>query len=83
VSDTSEALILAVLAHMVRTEKLTADDIDDIATTLDGEGETEAAHLCRCTFIEGIAPKHSDWEADQRRSRFHIIANPDGGKQGA
>lgn len=69
----------ALLRHLVREGALDADDIGAIAGDLDSRGEQDAAHQVRVALIEAHAPSQSEWEADRRRNRFHVIAS-DGGK---
>ncbi|MEJ7933493.1 hypothetical protein WG907_04375 [Sphingobium sp. AN558] len=76
----SERMLRAFLAQMIRTEAIDPDDIADAADRLDKAGDEEAAHAMRCIIIEANAPEISDWQAEQRRNRFHVIDGPEGYK---
>lgn len=78
----AEPLILALITQLVRRGDLDADDIDQMATGLEEEGEGEAAHLCRAAFVEAHAPSASDWNAERARARMRLIKT-DGGNETA
>lgn len=68
---------MALMAHLVKRGDLDADEIEDMATALEGAGKPVAARLCRASFIQAIAPTQSEWEAERRRARFEVVS--DGG----
>lgn len=70
---------LALIRRLCAEGVISSDDVDAIAEDLDERGEAEVAHAVRCEFIQAIAPSESDWQAEQRRSRFEIVPTPDGG----
>ncbi|WP_066795063.1 hypothetical protein [Sphingomonas soli] len=79
-------MIRALVRQLVRKGDLDADDIDAIAADLDARNEATAAHMARASFVEGLAPSQSEWEAersgrriDERRARLHVVP-ADGGK---
>lgn len=72
----AERMLRALLVQLIRTEAVDPDDIDAAADALASEGDDEAAHEMRCLIVEASAPAPSDWEADRRRARFHVV-DPD------
>lgn len=70
-------LTLALIEQLVRLGVMSADDIDDMATRLDADGDTADAHLCRTAFVKAHAPTQQEWEEEQRRARLRVV--PDGG----
>jgi len=74
----SDPIALALIQHLVRTEQFDADDIASIAELLEAKGRSAEAHLVMVQMVEAAAPSQSEWEADQRRSRFRVI-KADGG----
>ena len=71
----TDALAFHLLKHLIRRGDLDLDDIEAIATELEAEGESQAAHECRAAALEAQAPSNADW----RRSKLHLIKT-DGGK---
>lgn len=78
----AERMLRAFLEQMIRTEAVDPDDIEAAAERLDKAGDEEAAHSLRCIALQAMAPEQSDWEADRRRNRFHVVEG-DGGKNPA
>lgn len=65
----AEELTLALITMMVRKGQI---DESDIETLCEGLSE-EAAHQARCCLLDALAPKESDWRAEQARSRLRLI----------
>jgi hypothetical protein len=78
----SERMFRAFLEQMIRSEAVDPDDIEGAAERLDKAGDDEAAHALRCIALQAMVPDQSDWEADRRRNRFHVVEG-DGGKSEA
>ncbi|BAK66889.1 hypothetical protein SLG_22140 [Sphingobium sp. SYK-6] len=74
----AERMLRALLIQLLKSEAIDPDDIDAAADRLAADGDGEAAHEMRCLIVESMAPEQSDWEADQRRSRFRVVDGDDG-----
>ena len=77
----SERMLRAFLKQMIRAEAVDPDDLLEASDDLDRAGDAEAAHAMRAIIVEANAPDLSDWEADKRRGRFHVVASNDGKPQ--
>jgi hypothetical protein len=71
----SDRMLRALLVQLLKTEALDPDDINVAADRLALAGDEEAAHAMRCLIVESMAPDPSDWEADRRRARFHVVGD--------
>lgn len=71
--DIAYRMLTAFLAHMVRTGALDDDDVIEVADGLEASGDEEAAHAMRCIILKAHETPQSEWEADRRRNRFHVI----------
>ena len=71
----TDALAFHLLKHLIRKGDLDLDDVEAIASDLEAEGNTQAAHECRAAALEAQAPSNADW----RRSKLRLI-DTDGGK---
>ncbi len=71
----SERMLRALLIQLLKSEAIDPDDIGDAAERLAKHGDDEAAHALRCVILESLAPEQSDWDADQRRSRFRVVGD--------
>jgi len=76
----AERMLSAFLAQMIRAEAIDPDDLAEAAERLEQSGDGEAAHAMRCIIVEASAPEQSDWQAEQRRNRFHVVEGPEGYK---
>jgi len=74
----SNAIALALIQHLIRTEQFDTTDVDAIADALERKDDDHAAHLVRLQLIEASAPTQAEWEADRRRAQFRVIP-ADGG----
>ena len=74
----AERMLRAFLKQMIRAEAVDPADISEAADRLDREGDGEAAHAMRCLIVDAMSPEQSDWEAERRRNRFHVIQSDDG-----
>lgn len=72
-------MLTAFLIQMMKTGAVDPDDIAEAAESLDKQGDSEAAHLMRCTILRSKEPSQAEWEAERRRNRFHLIEG-EGGK---
>lgn len=79
-ADISERMLGAFLIQMMRTGAVDPDDIAEAAESLDAKGDEDAAHAMRCLILRAHETPHSDWEAERRRNRFHVIDGSEGGK---
>lgn len=75
----AERMLRALLIQMLRTDAIDPDDLSAAADELTAQGDDEAAHAIKCLIVESMSPSQTDWQADQRRSRLHLVA-PDDGK---
>lgn len=73
-----ERMLSALLVQLVRTEGIDPDDIVEAAERLERAGDEDAAHALRCIVVEAAAPEPSDWAAEKRRNRFHVIDGASG-----
>lgn len=67
------------IIQLIRNGTFGLDDIEEIATRLEGEGESDAAHSVRAAMIEASVP--ADAEAQYRRSKFRVVASDGGNEQ--
>lgn len=78
----AERMLRAFLVQMLKTEAVHEDDMIEVVEALQKAGDEEAAHAMAALIVEANAPDQSDWEAERRRNRFHVIQSDDG-KPGA
>jgi hypothetical protein len=67
----------ALIEQLVRVGVLEAEDIDEMAARLDAGDRREDARAARIAFVQAQAPSDSEWEAERRRARMHVVS--DGG----
>lgn len=77
----AERMLRAFLKQMIKTEAVDPDDVVEIVEALQKAGDEEAAHAMAALIVEANAPDQSDWEAERRRNRFHVIQADDGKPQ--
>lgn len=65
----SLSIDMILIRQLVRNGTLSADDIDQMATDLEREGDKDGAHQVRCCLLEAIAPSEAEW----RRGKMKLV----------
>jgi hypothetical protein len=74
--NVSEAILRALVVQMIRSGKLSHEDIGIAAEELRREGEDTAAQNLESFVIMSLAEPASHYEAEVRRGQFRVI-DPD------
>jgi len=66
----------AIIVQMIRSGKLSYDDIVSASDELRREGDDDAAHNLTAYWVMSLAEPASHYEAEVRRGQFRVI-DPD------